>query len=39
MEKIEAIGRAYMAYAFEFPHYFDFCSQFHAHSGGPTRLP
>src|SRR5450631_1276832 len=23
MEKIEAIGRAYMAYAFEFPHYFD----------------
>src|SRR5277367_6819300 len=30
--KIEAIGRAYMAYAFEFPHYFDFCSRFHAHS-------
>jgi TetR/AcrR family transcriptional regulator len=35
MEKIEAIGRAYMAYAFEFPHYFDFCSKFHAHSGSP----
>ena len=34
-EKIEAIGRAYMAYAFEFPHYFDFCSRFHAHSGSP----
>jgi AcrR family transcriptional regulator len=34
-EKIEAIGRAYMAYAFEFPHYFDFCSKFHAHSGEP----
>jgi TetR/AcrR family transcriptional regulator len=32
-EKIEAIGRAYMAYAFEFTHYFDFCSKFHAHSG------
>jgi TetR/AcrR family transcriptional regulator len=32
LEKIEAIGRAYMAYAFEFPHYFDFCSRFHAHS-------
>jgi TetR/AcrR family transcriptional regulator len=32
MEKIEAIGRSYMAYAFEFPHYFDFCSKFHAHS-------
>jgi len=31
-EKIEAIGRAYMSYAFEFPHYFDFCSRFHAHS-------
>jgi AcrR family transcriptional regulator len=35
MEKIQAIGRAYMAYAFEFPHYFDFCSKFHAHSGSP----
>jgi TetR/AcrR family transcriptional regulator len=32
LDKIEAIGRAYMAYAFEFPHYFDFCSKFHAHS-------
>jgi len=32
LEKVEAIGRAYMAYAFEFPHYFDFCSKFHAHS-------
>jgi AcrR family transcriptional regulator len=35
MEKIEAIGRSYMAYAFEFPHFFDFCSRFHAHSGAP----
>lgn len=35
MEKIEAIGRAYMGYAFEFPHYFDFCSKFNAHSGNP----
>jgi TetR/AcrR family transcriptional regulator len=35
MEKIEAIGRSYMAYAFEFPHYFDFCSKFHAHSLAP----
>jgi AcrR family transcriptional regulator len=32
VEKIEAIGRAYMAYAFEFPHYFDFCSRFQAYS-------
>jgi AcrR family transcriptional regulator len=35
MEKIQAIGRAYMAYAFEFPHYFDFGSRFNAHSGSP----
>ena len=35
MEKIEALGRAYMAYAFEFPHYFDFCSKFNARSGSP----
>jgi AcrR family transcriptional regulator len=32
IDKVEAIGRSYMAYAFEFPHYFDFCSKFHAHS-------
>jgi TetR/AcrR family transcriptional regulator len=35
VEKIEAIGRAYMSYAFEFPHYFDFCSKFNARSGSP----
>jgi AcrR family transcriptional regulator len=34
-EKVEAIGRAYMSYAFEFPHYFDFCSKFNARSGSP----
>lgn len=34
-EKVEAIGRAYMAYAFEFPHYFDFGSRFNARSGTP----
>ncbi|MDQ2948676.1 MAG: TetR/AcrR family transcriptional regulator, partial [Acidobacteriota bacterium] len=32
LEKVEAIGRSYMTYAFEFPHYFDFCSKFHAHA-------
>src|SRR5271154_1222226 len=32
MDQVEAIGRAYMAYAYEFPHYFDFCSRFQAHS-------
>jgi TetR/AcrR family transcriptional regulator len=35
VNKVEAIGRAYMAYAFEFSHYFDFCSKFNAHSGDP----
>jgi AcrR family transcriptional regulator len=35
MEKVEAIGRAYMGFAFEFPHYFDFMSRFHAHSTEP----
>jgi AcrR family transcriptional regulator len=32
MDKVEAIGRSYMGYAYEFPHYFDFCSRFQAHS-------
>jgi AcrR family transcriptional regulator len=32
LDQIEAIGRAYMSYAYEFPHYFDFCSRFQAHS-------
>jgi len=32
LDQIEAIGRAYMRYANEFPHYFDFCSRFQAHS-------
>jgi TetR/AcrR family transcriptional regulator len=32
MDQIEAIGRAYMAYAHEFPHYFDACARFQAHA-------
>jgi TetR/AcrR family transcriptional regulator len=28
MDQVEAIGRAYLGYASEFPHYFDFCSRF-----------
>src|SRR6202162_5826743 len=32
MDQVDAIGRAYMGYAHEFPHYFDFCSRFQAHS-------
>src|SRR5271167_4056570 len=31
MDQIEAIGRAYIGYAHEFPHYFDFCSRFQSH--------
>lgn len=32
IDKVEAIGRAYMGYAYEFPYYFDFCTRFQAHS-------
>jgi TetR/AcrR family transcriptional regulator len=32
VDKVESIGRAYMGYAYEFPHYFDFCTRFQAHS-------
>jgi AcrR family transcriptional regulator len=35
IEQVEAIGRAYMAYAHEFPHYFDVCARFQAHSVSP----
>jgi AcrR family transcriptional regulator len=35
LEKVEGIGRAYMGYAFEFPHYFDFMSRFHAQPMSP----
>jgi TetR/AcrR family transcriptional regulator len=31
MDQVEAIGQAYMAYAHEFPHYFDVCARFQAH--------
>jgi AcrR family transcriptional regulator len=34
LDKVEAIGRSYMSYAYEFPHYFDFCSRFQAHAAG-----
>src|SRR5215467_12842532 len=30
-DRIVAIGRAYMGYALEFPHFFDFCSRFQRH--------
>jgi AcrR family transcriptional regulator len=31
LEQVEAIGRAYVAFAHEIPHYFDACSHFQAH--------
>jgi AcrR family transcriptional regulator len=36
LDQVEAIGRAYMAYAHEFPHYFDVCARFQAHSVDPN---
>ena len=37
-DKVDAIGRAYMGYALEFRHFFDFCSRFQNHqvSAAPT---
>src|SRR5262245_15248293 len=32
LEKVEAMGRAYMAYGQEFPHYFDACARLELHS-------
>lgn len=35
LDQIGEIGRAYMDYAHEFPHYFDFCARFQGHSASP----
>jgi AcrR family transcriptional regulator len=35
LDQAEAIGRAYMAYAKEYPHYFDLCARFQAHAMSP----
>jgi AcrR family transcriptional regulator len=32
LDKIEALGRAYVAYGQEFPHYFDACARLEAHA-------
>lgn len=32
LEKVEAIGRAYMAFGLEFPHYFDACARLELHA-------
>jgi TetR/AcrR family transcriptional regulator len=36
MDKVEACGRAYMAYAQEFPHFFDACARLESHEPGGT---
>jgi AcrR family transcriptional regulator len=36
MDKVEACGRAYMAYAQEFPHFFDACARLESHAPGST---
>ncbi|HET9388321.1 MAG TPA: TetR/AcrR family transcriptional regulator [Steroidobacteraceae bacterium] len=38
-EKVMAIGRAYMGYALEFPHFFDFCSRFQRHEVSAAAAP
>jgi len=38
-DKVDAIGRAYMGYALEFPHFFDFCSRFQSHQVSSTPSP
>jgi TetR/AcrR family transcriptional regulator len=35
LEKVEAIGRAYVAFSRDAPHYFDACSHFQAHRPDP----
>ncbi len=36
--KVEAIGRAYVQYSREVPHYFDACSQFQAYQAGEAEV-
>jgi AcrR family transcriptional regulator len=32
IDQVEAIGRAYIGYAYEFPYFFDFCTRFQSHA-------
>jgi AcrR family transcriptional regulator len=38
-DKVDAIGRAYMGYALEFRHFFDFCSRFQSHEVSLAATP
>lgn len=39
LDKVEAIGRAYVAWAAEVPHHFDACARFQAHPATATGAP
>ncbi len=39
IDKVEACGRAYMAYAQEFPHFFDACARLESHSHDGSTEP
>jgi AcrR family transcriptional regulator len=38
-DKVMAIGRTYMGFSLEFPHYFDFCSRFQRHETNTAANP
>jgi AcrR family transcriptional regulator len=38
-DKVDAIGRAYMGYALEFKHFFDFCSRYQGHQMSAAASP
>jgi AcrR family transcriptional regulator len=38
-DRVMAIGRTYMGFALEFPHYFDFCSRFQRHEANAAANP
>jgi AcrR family transcriptional regulator len=38
-DRVMAIGRTYMGFALEFPHYFDFCSRFQQHDANSASNP
>jgi AcrR family transcriptional regulator len=39
LDEIEAIGRAYLAFARELPHFFDACARFQAHASHDGNVP
>jgi AcrR family transcriptional regulator len=39
LDEVEAIGRAYLVFARELPHYFDACARFQAHASTDGNLP